>query len=183
MSDIQKFRKAVNGFNRHDVVSYIEYLNNKHRSEINQLQNRLQTATRPVEDNGLKEEKAVLEAENATLKQELEALRAQLAEKEAQPEAVPAAPVGPSCTEQELEAYRRAERAERLAMERARATSQQAKGILADATAQIQISATQLEEAAKTMAAQLDAYKASVVSAGAILTDTAAALGTVCPEE
>ena len=56
MSDIQKFRKAVNGFNRQDVVGYIEYLNNKHRSEINQLQNQLQVATRPIEDNGLKAE-------------------------------------------------------------------------------------------------------------------------------
>ncbi len=176
MSDIQKFRKSVNGFNRHDVVTYIEYLNNKHRSEINQLQNQLQAATRPVEDTGLKEE-------NAALKQENEELRARLAELESRPETAPAAPVGPSCTEQELEAYRRAERAERLAMERARATSQQAKGILADATAQIQISATQLEEAARTMAAQLDSYKASVLGAGAILNDTAAALGTVCPDE
>ena len=181
MSDIQKFRKSMNGFNRHDVVSYIEYLNNKHRSEVNQLQNRLQAATRPVEDRGLTEKHAALEAENEALKQELEALRTQLAEKEAQPAA--ATPVGPSCTEQELEAYRRAERAERIAMERARQTSQLAKGILADATAQIQISATQLEEAAKTMAAHMDVYKTAVLSAGNILNDATASLGTVCPEE
>jgi len=180
MSDIQKFRKSVNGFNRHDVVTYIEYLTNKHRSEVNQLQNRLQAATRPVEDHGLAEKCAALEAENTALKQELESLRAQLAEQEARPAA---APVGPSCTEQELEAYRRAERAERLAMERAQATSRQAKGILADATAQIQISATQLEEAAKTMAAHMDVYKNAVLSAGNILNSAAASLGTVCPEE
>ena len=175
MSDIQKFRKAVNGFNRHDVVTYIEYLNNKHRSEINQLQNQLQAATRPVEDAGIREE-------NQALKLEIDQLKAQLAEAQ-QPVTEAVTPVGPSCTEQELEAYRRAERAERLAMERARATSQQAKGILADATAQIQISATQLEEAAKNMATQMEVYKNAVLSAGNILTDTAASLGTVCPEE
>ena len=152
MSDIQKFRKSMNGFNRHDVVTYIEYLNNKYRSEVNQLQNRLQAATRPVEDHGLAEKCAALEAENQALKQE-------------------------------LEAYRRAERAERLAMERAQATSRQAKGILADATAQIQISAAQLEEAAKTMAAHMDVYKTAVLSAGNILNSAAASLGTVCPEE
>ena len=123
MSDIQKFRKAVNGFNRQDVVGYIEYLNNKHRSEINQLQNQLQVATRPIEDNGLK-------AENEALKQEIALLKAQLADAQAKPAAEPTVtPVGPSCTEQELEAYRRAERAERLAIERARATSRLAKGV------------------------------------------------------
>jgi hypothetical protein len=68
-------------------------------------------------------------------------------------------------------------------MERARATSQQAKGILADATAQIQISATQLEEAAKNMAAQMEVYKNAVLSAGNILNDTAASLCAVSPEE
>ena len=175
MSDIQKFRKAVNGFNRHDAVTYIEYLNNKHRSEITQLQNRLQAATRPADNSAL-------EAENAALKQEIEILKAQLAVCESQP-AAPAGPVGPSCTEQELEAYRRAERAERLAIERARATKEQTQGILADATAKIQISASQLEETAKNMAAQLDIYKSSVLSAGSILSETAAALGAVCPEE
>ena len=173
MSDIQKFRKAVNGFNRHDVVTYIEYLNNKHRSEITQLQNRLQAATRSTDNSAL-------EAENAALKQEIEALKAQLTAKEAQPTT---ATTAPSCTEQELEAYRRAERTERLAIERARATREQAQGILADATAQIQLSSSQLEEAAKNMAIQLEAYKITVVSAGNILSDTAAALGAVCPEE
>ena len=177
MSDIQKFRKAVNGFNRQDVVGYIEYLNNKHRSEINQLQNQLQVATRPIEDNGLK-------AENETLKQEIALLKAQLADAQAKPAAEPTVtPVGPSCTEQELEAYRRAERAERLAIERARATSRLAKGVLADATAQIRISATQLEESAKNMAAQMEVYREAVLSAGNILNDAAASLGTVCPEE
>ena len=175
MSDIQKFRKAVNGFNRHDVVTYIEYLNNKHRSEITQLENRLQAATRPADHS-------VLEAENAALKQELEALKTQLAIQNLQPTA-PAAQAGPSCTEQELEAYRRAERAERMAIERARATRDQAKAILAEATAKIQLSSSQLEEAAKNMAIQLEAYKVTVVSAGNILNDTAAALGAVCPEE
>ena len=37
MSAPQKFRSAFNGFNREDVVRYLEYLNNKHTSEINRL--------------------------------------------------------------------------------------------------------------------------------------------------
>ena len=37
----QTFRSAFNGFNREDVVSYIEYLNAQHAAEINQLHSEL----------------------------------------------------------------------------------------------------------------------------------------------
>ena len=168
MADIHNFRSSFRGFNRQDVVNYIEFINNKHNSELEQLKNQLQEALARPTDAELAEKLAAAEARI----QELETALA---------EAVPA--TGPSCTEQELEAYRRAERAERMAIERARATRDQAKAILAEATAKIQLSSSQLEEAAKNMAIQLEAYKVSVVSAGNILNDTAAALGAVCPEE
>ena len=37
MSAPQNFRTAFNGFNREDVVRYLEYINNKHNSLVNQL--------------------------------------------------------------------------------------------------------------------------------------------------
>ncbi len=37
MSLVKNFRSALNGFNREDVVHYIEYLNAKHNSELQQL--------------------------------------------------------------------------------------------------------------------------------------------------
>ena len=37
MSEILNFRSAFNGFHREDVVHYIEYLNAKHTTEVNQL--------------------------------------------------------------------------------------------------------------------------------------------------
>ena len=37
----QTFRSAFNGFNREDVVRYIEYLNAQHASEINRLNSEL----------------------------------------------------------------------------------------------------------------------------------------------
>lgn len=37
MSNSQNFRSAFNGFNREDVVHYLEYLNSKHTSLVNQL--------------------------------------------------------------------------------------------------------------------------------------------------
>lgn len=37
MAIVKNFRSALNGFNREDVVHYIEYLNAKHNSELQQL--------------------------------------------------------------------------------------------------------------------------------------------------
>ena len=38
----QTFRSALNGFNREDVVHYIEYLNTQHAAEVSQLQSELE---------------------------------------------------------------------------------------------------------------------------------------------
>ena len=37
MAEFQNFRSAFNGFNREDVVHYLEYLNSKHNNLVNQL--------------------------------------------------------------------------------------------------------------------------------------------------
>lgn len=37
MASAQNFRTAFNGFNREDVVHYLEYINNKHNNQVNQL--------------------------------------------------------------------------------------------------------------------------------------------------
>ena len=39
MATPQSFRSAFNGFNREDVVHYLEYLNAKHASQLDQLNN------------------------------------------------------------------------------------------------------------------------------------------------
>jgi len=44
MDEFQTFRSAFNGFRREDVVRYIEYMNNKHNAQVEQLNNQLQTA-------------------------------------------------------------------------------------------------------------------------------------------
>ena len=56
MAAPQNFRSAFNGFNREDVVHYLEYLNAKHTNQINQLT-----------------------AENEALRQDCQALRQSLA--------------------------------------------------------------------------------------------------------
>ncbi len=42
MAEIQTFRSAFNGFNREDVVRYIEYINNRHNDQVAQLRNELE---------------------------------------------------------------------------------------------------------------------------------------------
>ena len=44
MAGMQNFRSALGGFNREDVVSYIEYLNTQHKAQIAQLNTQLQNA-------------------------------------------------------------------------------------------------------------------------------------------
>ena len=44
MAQIHQFRSQLNGFNRQDVVNYIELMNNQHNAQIQQLQNQLQLA-------------------------------------------------------------------------------------------------------------------------------------------
>lgn len=263
MSDIQKFRKSMNGFNRHDVVTYIEYLNNKHNAQLIQLNNQLQAAlAQPkvdavvlerlqAENAQLKneinlqqaeiaqlqtqsaaaatgEDTAYLQAENANLQALLNSLHAENAELKNQLAAAPVAapadtesriaavrseyeyqintlknqyeaqlaalreelanrPAAPavmsSYAEEELAAYRRAERVERLAMERARQTRQQATNIITQASNQVQEAAKQLEDAAQNIAQQLESYKSTVINAGDVLSTTANALDAIAPDE
>ena len=64
----QNFRSAFNGFNREDVVHYIEYLNSKHTGAVNQLKSENQTLADELEalraTPDLTEEYAQLQEEN-----------------------------------------------------------------------------------------------------------------------
>ena len=51
MDTPKNFRSAFNGFNREDVVRYIEYMNNKHSAELEQLNSQLQLAQANQGDN------------------------------------------------------------------------------------------------------------------------------------
>ena len=64
MSELKNFRSAFRGFNRQDVVNYIEYINNTHNAQVEQLNNQLQAAlARPTDE----EMKAKLEAAEARI--------------------------------------------------------------------------------------------------------------------
>ena len=93
---IQKFRGALNGFNRRDVLQYIEQLSSAHRRELNEMQkelSRIEGERRVLESTlaGLEDEKGTVAAEEARVRASLEEstatlsrLRGELSETETQ---------------------------------------------------------------------------------------------------
>lgn len=170
MSELKNFRSAFRGFNRQDVVNYIEYINNTHNAQVEQLNNQLQTAlARPTDE----EMKAKLEAAEARIA-ELEETLAQ------QDRAVLSD--GASCTEQELEAYRRAERVERVAKERAEQIYAQANGVLAEATLKAESASAHIGAIADQVSNQLKEYQDSVLETKATFQEAVATLYAIKPQ-
>lgn len=154
MAAIQNFRSALGGFNRQDVVRYIEYMNNQHKSELEQLNTQLQTAQEALAKAG--------GAANEELLAKLEAAEARCAELEARLEQTPAA-------DTELEAYRRAERAERLARDRANQIYAQANSLLAEATLKIEAASDSFGTISSQLAQQLEKSKTELQEAVAAM--------------
>lgn len=165
MAGIQNFRTALGGFNREDVVRYIEYLNNQHNSQVEQLNTQLQTAHEAL---------AKAAASNTdALQEKLASAEARCAELEAQLARNGQAPI---LSGDELEAYRRAERAERLARDRASQIYTQANAVLADATVKAEAASDSMNDVAAQLTAQLEQAKQS-------LQEAVAAMYAIRPEE
>ena len=170
MSELKNFRSAFRGFNRQDVVNYIEYINNTHNTQVEQLNTQLQAAlARPTDE----EMKAKLEAAEARIA-ELEETLAQ------QDRAVLSD--GASCTEQELEAYRRAERVERVAKERAEQIYAQANGVLAEATLKAESASAHIGAIADQVSNQLKEYQDSILETKATFQEAVATLYAIKPQ-
>ena len=88
-----------------------------------------------------------------------------------------------STTEQELEAYRRAERTERIAQERAQQIRTQANAVLADATVKAEAASTQIAQLASQASEQLAAYQNAVIGTQTLFQDVVAALYSIKPED
>lgn len=125
------FRSSLHGFNRMDVVQFIQKTTTEHELELRRLADE---RTRQQEElDRQKEALAAREEESERQKQELEQLRAELAELREQNAALRQAqkPAEQPVTatpkqrydEMELTAYRRAEQTERMARERAAASA------------------------------------------------------------
>lgn len=215
MAQQQKFRSALNGFNREDVVRYIEYINAKHTAQINQLTSEAEfLRTRQEADSAAAEQlaearaqceelekrcfeledlltaqntasdrQAELEARCADLEQQLSALTAEKAQLERERDTALRQQNSLQCrVEQELEAYRRAERTERLARERAEQMYRQVNGVISDATVKVDAAAEQLGDMTDKVMSQLQQLQCAISGSKQALRDAAATLYTIRPE-
>ena len=187
MAAPQSFRSAFNGFNREDVVHYIEYINSRHNTEVNQLRSdldALQTKLDAVtEAPDLTEELDTLRQERDALLEKVAQLEEQItapSEKEQQlqeriaaleaelqeAKAVKAqAAASPQCQiTYELETYRRAERTERVARERAEQVYHMTNSALAEATAKVDAAANQISQMTDNVLAQISQLQTAVSS-------------------
>ncbi len=222
MAAPKNFRSAFNGFNREDVVHYIEYMNAQHTTQVNQLNSELEflrqklthiQAEQPAADdraqkleeacNILREQlqaaqdrNAILEAQCKQLTQELddsitasscsdlEAMCAQLAKERDEALAAKAEAEATKVhvsVEAELEAYRRAERVERLAHERVEQLYHQANGTLADAAVKVEYASNQINELADHVSTQLAQLQSAVASSKQALHEATAGLYAIRP--
>lgn len=212
MSDNPNFRSALNGFNRTDVVRYIEYITSRHNTQINQLnadnarltEQLEQARSVPVQDPGVAEQLARAQALADSRLAELEALKARVEELEdrlsaPQPavsdadDRIRAAEDARARAEaqvaqlrgsadRELEAYRRAERTERKARERAEQVYHRVNGALAEASAQVDDAAAQITQLADRTIAQLEQLRSAVTGSKDTLRSAADALYAIRPE-
>ena len=161
----QRFRSALNGFNREDVVNYIEYINNLHTAEVEQLKNQLQKAKGSVSEEVVADLQAQLDAALQCCAE----LEEKLSVKEAD-------------SNRELEAYRRAEETERLAKIRAQDIYDQANTALSTATAMAESAAEEFNQVAERTSQQLKEYQASISATVNSFKSVAASMNAVKPQ-
>ena len=178
------FRSALNGFNRQDVARYLEYLNTQHNAQLNQLQTDLDNLRRKAEPEGEDpREKRLRELETqlaAMQAQRDEALRQR---DEVQREAVVQVSGARLDTNQELEAYRRAERAERVAKERANLIYAQTGAVLNQASVRVEGAIRQVTGISQQVSAQLDTLQAAISSSRLALQDAADTISRLKPKQ
>lgn len=198
MAAVEKFRAAFNGFNREDVVNYLEYINNKNAQLVNQLKGEIEALkSQPKQDDtaALTRERDMLRIQVEALRAEKEALQhrcdileqgLQAAQEAPAPEEVPVPEpeAAPAPTEAELECYRRAERMERMAQERADAVYRQANQIVGQVSHQVSHMTEQVMPIADQILAQLEQLQNTVCTTKQSLQDAAGTLESLnIPDE
>lgn len=190
------FRSSLHGFNRQDVASYLEYLNNRHAAQVNQLNTDLEALRRqaaaPVEDP----QRTALEARCRELEQQLETARKErdeaLAQKEAaeqklasarqdREEALLRSSGEKLDANRELEAYRRAERTERMARERAEQVYSETGTVLTQASNRIEAALRQMTGISQQVTGQLDTLQTAIASSRLALQDAAQTIDKLKP--
>ncbi len=168
-AEIKQFRSALHGFNRIDVVNFVESINSEHEKTVHTLQKENSALT--MQAAKLLEENAALASRVAELNDQIAELQRSGPEPEAEPEpetdlddmeveAEPAdVPSEPTTMELELAAYRRAEAVERGAVQRANALYQQMSDVCAGLNSRMVASDEEICLLYTELAATLDRMK------------------------
>ena len=201
MAEQQIFRTAFNGFNRDDVVQYIEELNARHAAEVNQLNNGLQylreqlkaleSSAPASEHTDIPADGTIEELQEKLAKAEADACEAQVELLEVKAENgrlqslldTALSRQSDSRNNMELDIYRRAERVEREARNRANAVYGQANVALTNATAKVDETASQIADLAESAMQQLKQLQLAISGSKQILRDTATSLYSIRPED
>lgn len=190
------FRSSLHGFNRQDVANYLEYLNNRHAAQVNQLNTDLEALRRQAEAPAEDPQRAALETRCQELEQQLAAARKErdeaLAQKEAAEQKLEAAQrdreeallrsSGEKLdANRELEAYRRAERTERVARERAEQVYSETGTVLTQASNRIEAALRQMTGISQQVTGQLDTLQTAIASSRLALQDAAQTIDKLKP--
>ena len=138
------FRTAVGGFHKGDVTEYIARSAASHRTEVEDYKERL----------------AAMEQENQSLRQQLDLLMMSAAVLEEEtPEQEAPAQQPETISELELQAYRRAEAAERMANQRAKKLYETLEALCQDTEGEFTTANTAVQETVETILAQTKALE------------------------
>ena len=218
MAESFNLRSAFNGFNREDVVHYIEYLNANYEKQIKQLKADLATMQRdsflPEANEELEEQLAemqeqfdqqeslltalnvekdelmakcsqleavlaVLTTENKDLSDKVAQLEAQLAAAEKNSAVTEQSRFTPSM-EEELAAYRRAERVERQANERANALYRNLRTALQDTVSKADQAVSNLDNISGQFNAQINTMRDALLESKTNLDHSLYTLDELC---
>lgn len=184
MAAPQNFRSAFNGFNRQDVVHYLEYINTKHQDQINSLTAETEDLHRQLEElQAQAAQIAELEARLAAMTEERDALRAQIEQMQAAEAVQEPRPEmdGGSQVADELDSYRRAQQVERSARERAELVYHQANGVLNEAIAKVDTATAEITAKTDEAMSQLTQLQMAVSTSKQALQDAASLMNTIRP--
>lgn len=172
--DTQNFRTAMRGFQKDDVIAFIETQTLNHEKELRAKGDELTAAHSRITE---------LEAQLQTARQQISDLETQIDELTAPApeleapmakpaEGLPTAPTAQQLTELELTAYRRAELAERRANERAAKVYHRLQTIFDESVKQMFEATQDLDTLRDTVSADLQKMEQAVLALGKLYQST-----------
>lgn len=178
------FRSSLHGFNRQDVARYLEYLNTQHTAQLNQLNTDLENLRQKAEEQDASGQSAriqELEERNKELEAQIAELTAQRDEEQRMAQVQLSGARLDS--NQELEAYRRAERTERIARERANLVYAQTGAVLTQASNRVEGAIRQVTGISQQVSSQLDTLQAAISASRLALQDAADTINRLKPKQ